>query len=137
MKSIAAIAFALLWMASAKAAPQVDAIQCDPQGSQMELNTCAALRLSAADDELNATWREVQAKIGTRPVAIAKLKAAQRLWIQLRDADLEARFPLEKGETERTQYGSIHPMELADAKAAFTRERTRYLRSIWLDDAIH
>ena len=132
MRSHPWLLIALLWAVSAQAADD-DIARCNPQGSQMELNACAWESLHAADAELNATWREVLAKIGDRPVAIAKLKAAQRLWIRLRDADVEARFPLEEGENERTQYGSIHPMELADIKAEMTRERTRYLRAHWLD----
>ena len=135
MKPFTLFVLSLFWVVAAQAASQDDKIQCDPQGSQMELNACASLKLSAADDELNATWRQVLATIGDRPVAIAKLKAAQRLWIQLRDADMEAQFPLEKGQDARVEYGSIYPMEFAETKAKLTAERTRYLRSTWLDDS--
>ena len=138
MKPLAMMLFALLWAVTAPAATQDgNGLACDPQGSQMELNTCAALQLSAADDALNATWREVLAQIGNRPMAIAKLKAAQRLWIQLRDADMEAQFPLENGQDARVEYGSIYPMEFANAKAKLTRERAHYLRATWLEDSAH
>ncbi len=127
----------LMFTATAQAVPQLSGKDCDPNGSQMQLNYCAALRLSAADDELNATWKQVLALIADRPLAIGKLKAAQRIWIQLRDADMQAQFPLADGQDARVEYGSIYPMEFDDAKATLTRERTRYLHATWLDDSTH
>ena len=127
----------LLLSATAQATPQSGEEDCNPNGSQMDLNYCAELRLAAADDALNATYKDVLATIGDRPVAVSNLKAAQRLWVQLRDADLDAKFPLEKGQEARIEYGSIHPLEWADAKATMTRERTRYLRANWLDATGH
>lgn len=108
-------------------------LPCNPAGSQVELNACAAEELAAADAELNATWREVLARQGDDAVALDRLKAAQRLWIQLRDADLEARFPLAEGQNPRVQYGSMYPMSFASAKAELTRARTHYLRTQFLE----
>ena len=133
MNMLALLLPALLVSATAQATPQLDEKDCNPNGSQMELNYCAELRLSAADDALNATYKDVLATIGDQPMAISNLKKAQRLWVQLRDADLDAQFPLEKGQEARIEYGSIYPLEWADAKATMTRERTRYLRAHWLD----
>lgn len=105
---------------------------CDGYGTQQELNDCAADRLAAADQELNTIWRQVLDKQQGDALAIAKLKAAQRLWIQLRDADLAAQFPLAEGENPRIAYGSIYPLEFAGAREQLTRERTRYLQATWL-----
>ncbi len=112
-------------------------LPCNPEGSQVELNACAADELAAADDELNATWRDIIKRLGDDAIAVARLKAAQRLWIQLRDADMEAQFPLADDQDPRVQYGSMYPMSFAHAKAELTRQRTRYLRAQFLDNTGH
>ena len=108
-------------------------LTCNPEGSQAELNACAADELSAADAELNATWRQVLRKLQENPVAVERLRAAQRQWITLRDADLEALFPLAEGQQARVEYGSMYPLLHHSAKARVTRERTRYLRESFLE----
>ncbi len=109
-------------------------LPCNPEGSQMELNACAADELAAADAELNTTWREVLERLGDNIIAVHRLKAAQRLWIRLRDADMEAQFPLAEGQNPRVEYGSMFPMSFAYAKAELTRQRTAYLRARFLAD---
>ncbi|MCD7099343.1 lysozyme inhibitor LprI family protein [Stenotrophomonas sp. MMGLT7] len=106
---------------------------CNQDGSQAELNACAADELAAADAELNAVWRDVLAGAGDDALARERLRTAQRLWLQLRDADLAAQFPLAEGQDPRVQYGSMYPMSFALAKAELTRERTAYLRARLLD----
>lgn len=120
----------------ALASAQVDSqgIACNPAGSQIELNACAAQALAAADAELNASWRQVLQQLGDNTVAVDRLKAAQRLWIQLRDADLAAQFPLAEGQDPRVEYGSMLPMSRDHAKAELTRQRTAYLRAHFLAD---
>ena len=66
-------------------------------------------------------------------IAVARLKTAQRLWIQLRDADMQSLFPLAEGQDPRVQYGSMYPMSFAYAKAELTRQRTRHLRDQFLE----
>ena len=108
-------------------------VACDPGGSQLELNACADQDFKKADAELNAVYRQVVARLAGEPVALAKMKAAQRLWIQLRDADLEARYPVGEDENPRFLYGSMYPMLYAGAKAALTTTRTAYLRNEFLE----
>ncbi|WP_447730037.1 lysozyme inhibitor LprI family protein [Pseudoxanthomonas suwonensis] len=109
-----------------------DVIRCNPDGNQRELDQCAADELAAADAEFNETWRQVLARAGDG-VARDRLETAQRLWIQLRDADLEAWFPLAEGQDPRVMYGSMYPMERASARAALTRQRTEWLRATFLE----
>ncbi|MGA6537566.1 lysozyme inhibitor LprI family protein [Stenotrophomonas sp. NPDC101269] len=106
---------------------------CNPGGNQMELNACAAQELQRADAALNAVYRQVLAKHAGEAVALEKIKAAQRLWIQLRDADLEARYPVGKDQNPRVLYGSMYPMLYAGYKAALTETRTTYLRNEFLE----
>ncbi len=108
-------------------------VACDPGGSQLELNACADRAFKQADAELNAVYRQIVAKLAGEPVALAKMKAAQRLWIQLRDADLEARYPVGEQENPRFLYGSMYPMLYSDAKAALTTARAAYLRNEFLE----
>ena len=123
----------LALLASAPAlASGANAGPCDTGGSQRELNQCAADELAAADAELNATWRQVLGQAGDGP-ARDRLKAAQRLWIQLRDADLDAQFPLADGQDPRVVYGSMYPMSFAFAKAGLTRQRSAWLRATFLE----
>lgn len=108
---------------------------CDDADTQLDLNECMAAEADAADAELNAVYRQVMQELEGQPVAIAKLRAAQRLWIPLRDADIEARYPVGKGENPRVLYGSMYPMLHAANKAELTRQRTRWLRATFLDRA--
>jgi len=101
---------------------------CNPEGSQAEMNRCALDDLDQADAELNSAYARIVATMKNEPVALQRLRAAQRLWIQLRDADLAAQFPLADGQDARLEYGSIYPLEYASAKAELTRQRTAYLR---------
>jgi uncharacterized protein YecT (DUF1311 family) len=132
MKAVFALAL-LLGTAAPAWAASADADGCNPEGTQMELNACADRDFRKADAELNAVYRQVVAKLAGQPVALARLKDAQRLWVQLRDADLEARYPVGKDENPRVLYGSMYPMLYSGAKAALTTTRTAYLRSEFLE----
>ena len=136
MKYIACIPLWLLLAVSAAEAQDTSSIACDPGGSQMEMNACAFDELAAADRELNDVYRRILRDHAGDALFIDRLKTAQRLWIQLRDADLDARFPLADGQDPRVEYGSIYPMERAGAKTRITRDRSRYLREQWLDDGL-
>ena len=131
---------AAVLLALARAAlpwPAAAAGDCANAKTQLDLNECAAADLVRADDELNATWREVMSALAGRPEAIRTLRASQRLWVRLRDADMQALYPLEAGEDLRVQYGSIQPMEAALEKSALTRARTEWLRRHFLATDIH
>lgn len=127
------LTLALLAGTAASAWAATDADGCNPEGSQMELNACAARDFSRADAELNTVYRQIVAKLSGQPVALSRLKEAQRLWVQLRDADLEARYPVGKDEDPRMLYGSMYPMLYSGAKADLTTTRTAYLRGEFLE----
>ncbi len=125
-----ALLLALLAPASALAAGP-----CDNATTQAQLNQCSAVEAQQADTELNATYREVMARLKGQPVAIEKLRTAQRLWIQLRDADIAARYPVEAGKNAQVTYGSSYPMRMSGAKTELTRQRTQWLRDTFIDRA--
>ncbi len=83
-----------------------------------------------ADKKLNKVYRQVLKKYKKAPAFLKKLKEAQRLWIQFRDAELEMRFPMEN---KRVAYGTVY----FDCKEQFlidmTVARTKTLKE-WLDN---
>ena len=107
---------------------------CNPEGAQDEMNICAVEELGAADEELNKVYRAILARNAGDPLFIEKFKAAQRLWIQLRDAEVEARLPLAEDESGQFKYGSSFLVEETMALKELTEQRTRYLRAQWLSD---
>jgi uncharacterized protein YecT (DUF1311 family) len=106
---------------SAQESPKLkDAHQaCDEAKSQMELNQCAGEQYKKADERLNAVYRRALEfmqkdlaearerkdadQVKYNQLAIEKLKAAERAWVQYRDLHCEA---------ARHQYegGSMNPM---------------------------
>ena len=108
---------------------------CDDARSQLDINECAAREAGKADTELNVVYRQVMQKLQGQPVAIEKLRAAQRLWVQLRDADIDARYPVGRDENPRVLYGSMYPALYSADKAELTRQRTHWLRATFLDRA--
>jgi len=128
MKSVLTLALLL-----GAAAPASAESACDDLSTQMQMNECANEGFETADAALNAVYRQVVGELADAPVALAKLKAAQRLWVQLRDADLEAQYPVGKDEDPRMLYGSMYPMLYIGAKAALTETRTAYLRNEFLE----
>ena len=125
-----ALLAALLLPVTAFAEESVDCANAD---TQLEINECANLEFETADKTLNATYAQVTAMLKGQPVALTKLRNAQRLWIQLRDADIEARYPVGKDEDPRFLYGSMYPMLYSQAKTQLTQQRTEWLRATFID----
>lgn len=96
--------------------------------TQGDMNADASADLAKADAELNQVYQQVLKEYGDDPLTVTKLKAAQRAWIALRDADLAATYP---HTAEPGYYGSVLPMCLAGRQAELTRQRTAELRR-WL-----
>lgn len=121
----------LLWATSALAD---DDIECNPGGTQMEINACSSDDLQKADDELNAVYREAMdfaksedAKTDPQSEdesAVAILKKAQREWIRKRDR--KCGQPTADG-------GSMQSTEIASCRAELTQQRTEELRSLLED----
>lgn len=130
MKKLLAVMLLLGATQPAWAEPDVE---CDDLMTQTGMNECAGRQFEKADAELNQVYRDVTTQLANEPVALAKVKAAQRLWIQLRDADLEARYPVGEGENPYMLYGSMYPMLYTGAKTLLTETRTAYLRKEFLE----
>ncbi len=98
--------------------------------TQTELNAAAYARYQKANQALNKTYQTILTQYRTDTRFIQNLKKAQRLWVQLRTADLRARYPA----YEPGHYGSFQPVCESDELTALTEARTQQLR-VWLTGA--
>lgn len=71
-------------------------------------------------------YQRILKEYSSQATFIKNFKTAQRLWVQLRDAELAARFP------ESGSYGTVEPMCRAGYLENLTRERIKFLK-VWLD----
>ncbi|MEZ5450520.1 MAG: lysozyme inhibitor LprI family protein [Thiolinea sp.] len=102
-------------------------IHCNLAGNQMEMNQCALDDFTAADQQLNATWKVLLTKYREDRAFLDKIKAAQRAWISFRDAEVAAQFACEDADV-RLCWGSMYPMLYHGEMTRLTRERTQRLQ---------
>jgi len=91
-------------------------------GVTVALDNCFARAYRAADDQLNQLYRQIRQVL--TPDQRQQLLAAQRLWLQLRDATCRAESDLYKGgDAESPAYSACLEEE--------TRQRTGDLKTIY------
>jgi len=88
--------------------------------SQMELNAQAAADLRKSDEQLNAVYNKLRAKISD--AGKKSLQTAQQSWLRFRDQECEF-------ETMGTVGGSIHSMIVALCLTRLTDERIKDLEA--------
>jgi uncharacterized protein YecT (DUF1311 family) len=96
--------------------------------SQTTLNTQAESGYQKADRELNTVYQKILKEYSGQPQFLKNLKVAQRLWVQLRNAELAAKYP------SNGRYGSVQPMCESAYLEKLTIERTKFLK-VWLTGA--
>lgn len=96
--------------------------------TQAEMNAEANANYKAADTELNNLYQQILKEYKTDTEFIKNLKASQRIWITFRDAELKTKYP----NRPDGEYGSIHPMCVANYLEQLTLERIATL-SVWID----
>lgn len=89
--------------------------------SQMEMNQQAAAAFEKADKEMNKIYAKVIASLDAE--GAAKLKAVQRAWLVLRDAQAAFDADAERG-------GSLAPMIYSGSEADLTKQRTAQLKAL-------
>lgn len=108
--------------------------QCNPEGAEDEISACVHDEFALVDAALDATWRDLLARLDGRPAASAAMRSAQRAWLRFRDAEADSHFPVEAGETGgRHLYGTVYPVEYTQVLVRLTRAREAQLR-VHLDD---
>src|SRR4051812_11118953 len=90
-----------------------------PAQTQYELNDAADKAYHAADDALNASYKNLLAELDDQ--GKKKLQVAQRAWIAFRDAECES-------QSDRFRNGSIQPLIYADCAKLLTEARTAELK---------
>jgi uncharacterized protein YecT (DUF1311 family) len=90
--------------------------QCDPSGSQAEMNVCANEDFAKADLVLNDVYI-LAIEQAERIDAAGELREAQCLWIQYRDAACTA-------EVSHVQEGTLRPLLFATCRTRLSDRRT-------------
>jgi uncharacterized protein YecT (DUF1311 family) len=93
--------------------------------TQTEINNKANFEFAKSDKLLNKIYRDILTEYKSDIVFIEKLRKAQSLWIQFRDAQVEMKYP----EGDDQNNGSLYPMckvlylkELTDQRIATLQE---------------
>jgi uncharacterized protein YecT (DUF1311 family) len=93
--------------------------------SQTAMNMKAYSDYKKADVELNGVYQKILKSYSRETTFIKKFRNAQRLWIQLRDAELAAKYP------NSGTYGSVAPMCESIYLETLTRDRIKFL-NVWV-----
>jgi uncharacterized protein YecT (DUF1311 family) len=115
------LAIPLVLLAASAAAGDADAIDCNNAMTQNDMNICADKDYQAADKKLNDVYRKVAAALDDANYK-AKLKSAEKAWIQYRDT--ECTF-----EVAQNEGGTIYPMEYSGCITRLTGARTKELQA--------
>jgi uncharacterized protein YecT (DUF1311 family) len=123
MQKISMLAIALLMMASGAAfagQPLYPVQNCNSLVAQPDLNACAETNYEASDAALNATYKNLMARL---PDAKSRddLRKTERLWIVRRDK-------LCNEEASPDDGGSIGPMDMSNCLEKQTAARLRELK---------
>ena len=95
--------------------------------SQSDMNVKASTNFQKAEAELNTVYKKILKEYKSDTVFIINLKKAQQIWIQFRNAEMNAKFP----NKEPGYYGSVLPLCWNSYKQELTEERIKKLK-IWL-----
>jgi len=99
--------------------------------SQSQMNNEAYKSYKKTDDELGIIYQKIIIKYKNNVEFINALRASERLWIQLRDAEIKMRFP---AKDPRLEYGSVYPMCVNIYLENITKTRISYLKE-WLQSS--
>ncbi len=90
--------------------------------NQQEMNRQAEQEFNTADAEMTKVYKELVGNMSKQD--LEELKAAQRLWIQFRDAQAKYEADL------AARGGSLYPTVYDGRRAAITRARTAELKKV-------
>ncbi|WP_143308772.1 lysozyme inhibitor LprI family protein [Chitinophaga vietnamensis] len=94
--------------------------------SQGDMSKQAAQEYKEADKKLNTIYQAILKDYAANKKFITNLKEAQRLWVQLRDAQVKTMYP-----EAASTYGSVFPMCKANYLTELTQQRIEALQ-VWL-----
>jgi len=125
MKSILVSLILLTYSTGIVAPPQKQGASkspCEGTETQTEANACARYKYQKADAEMNRIYEQLMSELaGDDDKDQQKLRQAQLLWLQYRDANCESEASIYDG-------GSIRPAVYRLCLASVTQERTRRMK---------
>ena len=96
-------------------------VPCGETGTQAEANACSRRDYEKSDAEMNKVYAKLMAELADyKGRDQEKLRRAQTLWLQYREANCESESSIYLG-------GSIRPAVYNSCLASVTQERTRRL----------
>ena len=101
--------------------------------SQGQMNEDAERNLVSADKKLNSVYNSIIAKNAKNPLMTAKLKHAQKAWIDYKDAMIDLQYPVPEHGQTGILYGSAYQMCTAIKAESLTKKHTELL-SLWLSN---
>jgi uncharacterized protein YecT (DUF1311 family) len=101
--------------------------------SQMEMNAQAGKKLEKTEAELNKVYKKVLQQRTNDAEFTTVLKEGQRAWLRFVELHLKMLFFVKEGENPREVYGSVYPLEFAEAKTKLFTARIAQLRELVLD----
>ena len=120
MKYPTLLILALVAISGVTSAQQKEASPCDStSGTQSEANACARSRFKQADDQMKHVYDQLLSELsgyGSDGKAQEKLRQAQTVWLQYRDANCDSEASIYEG-------GSIRPAVYYSCLASITQER--------------
>lgn len=100
-----------------------NAKDCSQEENSIQIIACHEDRYLAADQELNAVYKEIMKSLS--PDAREKFKQAQRAWLKYRDASIALISEIEK---ESGSYGGV---VIANYKAKIVEKRVLELKHVF------
>lgn len=97
------------------------AADCADASDQSTLNECAGMAYKKSDTELNTLYTDIKNRLSQQPDTAKQFVAAQRSWIDFRDA--ECNFS-----TFNAQGGSAHGMLVNMCRDGLTQTRIKELK---------
>ena len=94
--------------------------------TQSAMDVCANEEAQRAGGQLDNTYQQLLTLAKKDPMAIAKIKKAEAIWISYRQAYIDAMYPA----TDKQGYGTAFPMEVDLLEADLTRQQTKALQEI-------
>lgn len=96
---------------------------CVGTETQADANACARHKYTQADAEMTRVYERLMSELsGDNDKDQQKLRQAQLLWLQYRDANCESEASIYEG-------GSIRPAVYSMCLASMTQERTRRIKA--------
>ncbi|MGH9734177.1 MAG: lysozyme inhibitor LprI family protein [Candidatus Acidiferrales bacterium] len=94
---------------------------------QSTMDECANEEAHRAEAQLDKTYQQLLTLANKDPMAIAKIKKAEAIWISYRQAYIDAMYP---ANDKQAEYGTMFPMEIDLLGAQLTRAHTKALQEI-------